>query len=131
MRSTNLPSGVRPEHQESVERPIVSQGHKNTSTFISRTEEQGTRDAAAYLTVPAAIAFQQEHVGDDVRARCVATSCEACHDPCALLGTEPIAPEEMVLQMASVRLPDGAGETLERTLWEESTASRSRHAHGA
>jgi isopenicillin-N epimerase len=110
---------VRPEHQERVEGPIVSWGHENASTFISRTEEQGTRDAAAYLTVPAAIAFHEQHMGDDVRARCIAASREARRDLCALFGTEPIAPEEMVLQMASVRLPDGTGEVLERTLWEE------------
>lgn len=110
---------VRPEYQERVEGPIVSWGHENDSTFISRTQEQGTRDAAAYLTVPDAIAFQQEHVGDDVRAHCIATCREARRALCTLLDTEPIAPEEMVLQMASVRLPDGAGEVLERTLWEE------------
>jgi isopenicillin-N epimerase len=110
---------VRPEHQERVEGPIVSWGHANASTFISRTEEQGTRDAAAYLTVPAAIAFQQEYASEAVRARCVEACREARRELCAVLGSEPIAPEEMVLQMASVRLPDGAGETLERTLFEE------------
>lgn len=110
---------VRPEYQERVEGPIVSWGHAEQSTFASRTQEQGTRDAAAYLTVPDAIAFQQEHAWDDVRARCVEASHEARRDLCELLGTEPIAPEEMVLQMASVRLPDGAGKALERTLWEE------------
>ncbi len=110
---------VRPEHQERVEGPIVSWGHQEPATFISRTQQQGTRDAAAYLTVPTAIAFQQEHAWDDVRARCVALCREARRDLCAVLGTEPIAPEEMVLQMASVRLPDGVGEALERILWDE------------
>ena len=93
---------VRPEWQERVDGPIVSWGYEEPATFISRTERQGTRDAAAYLSVPAAIAFQREH---DVRDRCVALTREARRDLCALLGTEPIAPEEMVLQMASVRLP--------------------------
>jgi isopenicillin-N epimerase len=110
---------VRPEHQQRVGGPIVSWGHENVSTFISRTEEQGTRDAAAYLTVPAAIAFQQEHAPEEVRASCLESCREARRELCALLGSEPIAPEEMVLQMASVRLPDGTGETLERTLFEE------------
>ena len=110
---------VRPEHQERVEGPIVSWGHQEPTTFISRTQQQGTRDAAAYLTVPSAIAFQQEHAWDDVRARCVESCREARSDLCAMFDTEPIAPEDMVLQMASVRVPDGVGEALERILWDE------------
>jgi isopenicillin-N epimerase len=110
---------VRPEHQAHVDGAIIGWGHREPSTFISRTQEQGTRDAAAYLTVPAAIAFQEEHAWHEVRARCVQSCREARRDLCAVLGTEPIAPEEMVLQMASVSVPDGVGEALERMLWEE------------
>lgn len=110
---------MRREHQERVQGPIVSWGYEEPPTFLSRTQEQGTRDSAAYLTVPDAIAYQQEHAWEDVRARCTEVCREARRDLCELLGTEPIAPEEMVLQMASVRLPDGVGEALERTLWEE------------
>jgi isopenicillin-N epimerase len=110
---------VRPEHQAHVDGAIVGWGHRKPSTFISRTQDQGTRDAAAYLTVPAAIAFQEEHAWHEVRARCVQSCREARRDLCAVLGTEPIAPEEMVLQMASVSVPDGVGEALERMLWEE------------
>ena len=93
---------VRPEWQERVDGAITSWGYEEPATFISRTERQGTRDSSAYLTVPAAIAFVREH---DVRKRCVALAREARRDLCELLGTEPIAPESMVLQMASVRLP--------------------------
>ncbi|HEX7582030.1 MAG TPA: aminotransferase class V-fold PLP-dependent enzyme, partial [Gaiellaceae bacterium] len=110
---------VRPERQARVEGPIVSWGHAEPTTFVTRTQEQGTRDAAAYLTVPAAIAFQQERAWEEVRARCVELCRQARRDLCAVLDTEPIAPDEMVLQMASVRLPDGVGEALGRTLWEE------------
>lgn len=93
---------VRPEWQDRVDGVITSWGYEEPATFISRTEQQGTRDSSAYLTVPAAIEFLRAH---DDRARCVALCREARRDLCALLGTEPIAPEEMVLQMASVRLP--------------------------
>ena len=111
---------VRPEHQGRIDGAIVSWGHRAPSTFISRTEEQGTRDDSAYLTVPAAIAFQAENDWDSVRARCVQLCREARRDLCAVLRTEPIAPEEMVLQMASVRIPDDVdGTELLRVLWEE------------
>jgi isopenicillin-N epimerase len=94
---------VRPEWQERVDGPITSWGYEEPATFLSRTEQQGSRDSSAYLTVPAAIEFVREH---DVRERCVALAREARRDLCGLLGTEPIAPESMVLQMASVRLPE-------------------------
>ena len=111
---------VRPEHQERVDGPIVSWGHREPATFMSRTQEQGTRDDSAYLAVPAAIAFQKEHDWDSVRARCVELCRQARREIGAVLGTEPIAPEEMVLQMASMRIPEDVdGEALVRILWEE------------
>jgi isopenicillin-N epimerase len=93
---------VRPEWQDQVDGVITSWGYEEPATFISRTERQGTRDSSAYLTVQAAIEFFREH---DDRARCVALAREARRELCEVLGTDPIAPEEMVLQMASVRLP--------------------------
>jgi len=106
---------VRPELQERVDGTITSWGYEEPATFISRTERQGTRDSSAYLTVPAAIAFAREH---DERERCVALAREARRDLCELLGTEPIAPESMVLQMASVRLPESDTD-LNRRLFDE------------
>jgi isopenicillin-N epimerase len=93
---------VRPEWQERVGGAIVSWGYEEPATFLSRTEKQGTRDSAAYLSVPAAIAFQREH---DERERCAALAREARRELCALFGTDPIAPEPMVRQMVTVRLP--------------------------
>lgn len=106
---------VRPEWQERVGGAIVSWGYEEPATFLTRTERQGTGDPAAYLAVPDAIAFTRAH---DDRARCIALAREARRDLCALLGTEPIAPEEMVLQMASVRLPK-PDHTLSQRLWDE------------
>jgi selenocysteine lyase/cysteine desulfurase len=55
-----------------------------------------------------------------VRARCVELCRQARREIGAVLGTEPIAPEEMVLQMASMRIPEDVdGEALVRILWEE------------
>ena len=102
---------VRPEWQDRVDGVITSWGYEEPASFISRTERQGTRDSAAYLSVPAAIEFFRAH---DDRQRCVALAREARRDLCALLRTNPIAPEEMVLQMASVRLPAADPELSER-----------------
>lgn len=106
---------VRPEWQERTHAPVVSWGYEEPATFISRTQRQGTRDPAAYLAVPAAIEFFREH---DSRERCVELAREARRDLCDLLGTEPLAPEEQILQMASVRLPH-ADPTLSGRLFEE------------
>jgi isopenicillin-N epimerase len=106
---------VREEWQERVDGAIVSWGYEDDGgTFLSRTELQGTRDPAAYLSVPAAIDFVRTHDDGD---RCVALAREARRELCALLETEPIAPEEMVLRMAAFRVP-GARD-VHRTLWED------------
>jgi isopenicillin-N epimerase len=96
---------VRPEHQERVDAAIVSWGYEEGTTFSERIERQGTRDPAAWLSVPDAIRFQAERDWDDIRDRCRRLGREACRDLCELLGTDPLAPDEMVAQMASVRLP--------------------------
>jgi isopenicillin-N epimerase len=106
---------VAPEWQERVDGTIFSWGYFEPATFVTRTEKQGTRDSAAYLAVPDAIAFVREH---DLRERCVELARTARRELHALLGTEPIATEEQILQMASVQLPH-ADETLSRRLFED------------
>ena len=102
---------ARPEWQERTQGPIVSWGYDEPATFISRTEWQGTRDPAAYLAVPDAIRFVREH---DERERCVALAREARRDICELVGSEPLAPEDRILQMASVQLPHADPKLSER-----------------
>jgi isopenicillin-N epimerase len=96
---------VRPEHQERVDAAIVSWGYAPGRNFQERIEMQGTRDPAAWLTVPEAIAYQAERDWEAVRERCRVLTREARTALCDLLGTERLAPEEMLGQMASVRLP--------------------------
>ena len=66
---------------------------------------QGTRNPAAWLAVPDAIRYQAERDWNAIRARCRALTREARAELCDLLGTEPLAPAEMLGQMASVRVP--------------------------
>ena len=105
---------VRPEHQERVEGAVVSWGYRPGGTFVERIERQGTRDPAAWLAVPDAIRFQAERDWDGVRERCRRVALDARRELCDLLGTEPLAPEAMVVQLATVRLPHPAGDLAER-----------------
>jgi isopenicillin-N epimerase len=106
---------VREEWQERVEGAIVSWGAFEPSTFHSRTLWQGTRDPAAYLAVPDAIAFFREH---DDRGRCVALARETRARLCDLLGSEPLSGDERIRQLASVRLPE-ADDTLSQRLFAD------------
>jgi isopenicillin-N epimerase len=105
---------VRPEHQDRVDGAIVSWGYVDGATFSERIERQGTRDPSAWLTVPAAIRFQTERDWDEVRDRSRRLAREARRELCNALGTEPLAPDTMVAQMAAVRLPHPAGDLSER-----------------
>ena len=96
---------VRPERQDRVDGAIVSWGYAEGRTFSQRLELQGTRDPAAWLTVPDAIQFQAERDWDRVRDRCHDLTCQARRELCDLMGTEPLAPNQMLAQMAAVRLP--------------------------
>jgi isopenicillin-N epimerase len=97
----------------------VSWGYDGDAPFPSRVEMQGTDDPAAYLAVPDAIDYQAERGWDEIRARCCALARETRDELCSLLGTEPIAPPEMLLQMASVALPPCDGDELQRRLFDE------------
>ena len=96
---------VRPEHQDRVDAAIVSWGYAEGNAFSQRIEKQGTRDPAAWLAVPDAISFQAERDWNTVRDRCRRLALDARRELCELLDTGPLAPESMVAQLATVRLP--------------------------
>jgi isopenicillin-N epimerase len=105
---------VRPELHDRVDAAIVSWGYREGTSFSERLEKQGTRDPAAWLAVPDAIRFQADRDWDTVRDRSHLLACEARQELCDLLGTELLAPDSMVAQMAAVRLPRPAPELSER-----------------
>jgi isopenicillin-N epimerase len=105
---------AQPEHQERVDAAIVSWGYTGGRTFSERIEMQGTRDPAGWLAVPDAIRFQAERDWDSVTERCRRLTREARVELCELLGTEPIAPDAMLAQMATARLPRSAPGLSER-----------------
>jgi isopenicillin-N epimerase len=89
--------------------------------FVEESEWQGTRDIAAYLSVPAAIQFQAENDWPRVRAECHELLREARRRIGDLTGLPPICPDspKWYTQMAAFPLPpcDAAG--LQRRLYDE------------
>lgn len=65
---------ARPQAQALLEPLVVSWGWQSetpgASPFIDQHEWIGTRDIAAFLSVPAAIQFQKEHAWEDVSESC-------------------------------------------------------------
>jgi isopenicillin-N epimerase len=74
--------------------------------FIDSLEMQGTRDPAAFLTVPAAIDFARAHDWDSVRARARDLVDRTEQRVAALTGIAPFAsPAFRAPQMAAMPLP--------------------------
>lgn len=122
---------VRPEHQPFVEAMVISWGwvegsehYRPERSFVSRNQWQGTRDLAAFLSVPAAIDFQNDHDWPSVRATCHALAVEAQERISALTGLPPIiAPsdeaESWFAQMVAVPLPPVDKRPFQRRLYDD------------
>ncbi len=87
---------ARPEMQYLLKPLVVSWGYESEtpsgSTFIDHNEWWGTRDVAAFLTVPMAIQFQQEHDWVKVRSACHQLVVDTWQRINALTGLTPLHP---------------------------------------
>jgi isopenicillin-N epimerase len=109
---------ARPEHHLMMQPSIISWGWSNEASFVSRIQAQGTRDLAAFLSVPAAIEFQAEHDWDAVRRDCHALAVGLVERMTALTGLPPIAPENWFNQMVALPLPPHDTDDLKRRLYD-------------
>ena len=102
---------ARREMQHLLEPLVVSWGWGNeehqVSRFIDEHQRQGTRDIAAFLAVPTAIQFMQEHDWSTVRRECHELVRYVRRELTAMTGLSPITPDEETWysQMASLPLP--------------------------
>lgn len=111
---------ARPFHAQMVP-PVVSWGWVDETSFVSKMQYQGTRDLAAYLSVPAAIDFQAEHAWPSIRERCRMLASEARARVSALTGLTPIQPDssDWFAQMVTLPLPACDTDALKRRLYDE------------
>ncbi|HEY8601527.1 MAG TPA: aminotransferase class V-fold PLP-dependent enzyme [Thermomicrobiales bacterium] len=116
---------ARPDRQSLLDPLIISWGWEaerpGASRFLDHYEWAGTDDPAAYLSVPAAIAFQRDHDWSRVRAACHILVGEARDRLGALTGLPQLAPDsaEWWGQMASIPLPGDDVQRIKETLWDD------------
>jgi isopenicillin-N epimerase len=114
---------ARREIQERLKPLVVSWGWEaekpSGSTFIDHHEWQGTRDLAAYLSVPAAIDFQRRHDWPAVQAASHELAVGSRRRLNLMLDQAPICGDEAFQQMFTVQLPEVDPERLQRRLFLE------------
>jgi len=116
---------ARPELQQLIEPLVVSWGWRprdpGASVFVDEIERQGTHDPAAYLSVPAAIAYQRERDWVQVRQECHELA-RLARDGCAeLTGVRPLLADDprWFAQMAVLPLPACDTEALKLRLYDD------------
>lgn len=107
---------ARPEMQARLVPPVISHGWTEAgeepgpfggSAFLDQFQFQGTRDPAAWLSVPAAIRFRAEHDWTKVAQRCRALSREIAAELVGMTGLSALAgPEFLAPQMIAMAIPD-------------------------
>lgn len=85
----------------------ASLGPFGHSAFQDAFQFQGTRDPAAFLAVPAALAFRHAHRWDEVASRCRDLAQATAARVAALTGLAPLAdPRFCAPQMIAMPVPD-------------------------
>ena len=92
--------------QDKLEPLVVSWGWESDipshSKFLDYHQYQGTNDVSAYLSVPSAIEFLNEHKWNEVRDYCHKKIIETRERLLDTSGTEPICADQDLGQMTSV-----------------------------
>lgn len=89
------------------------------SRFINVFQWQGTRDMAAFFTVPEAIQFQADHDWDSVRQRSVKTVRAIRDEVTAMTGLPKICPDDWLGQMATILFPSGDVAAFKESLYHD------------
>lgn len=109
---------VKRGHHRLIEPLVISWGWPERESFVRQNQWQGTRELAAFLSVPAAIEFQEQHNWNAVRAACHDLVRSAQERIARLAGVQQVSPStpEWFAQMVTLLLPPCDVEQIERTL---------------
>ncbi len=115
---------VKKAFQAMLDPLVVSWGYGNPSFAHSQFQDyhqgQGTRDFSAFLTVPKAIQFMEEHQWPEIAKICRALVQKNVDRFCALLGTKPTSPvgDDFLVQMAGIPIGTTEPEKLKQHLFD-------------
>lgn len=127
---------VRSAHQAGIAPPVVSWGcvadamdaegidtraldaFTGRDRLARRLQWQGTRDIAAFLAVPAAIDFQQQHDWPAAQRRCHALACATRARVARHNGLPAAAPDEAFAQMVVIPVATDDPAALQRWLFD-------------
>jgi isopenicillin-N epimerase len=119
---------AQPERQKLLEPLVVSWGWGENSPiesdtkFLRELEWWGTKDPAAYLSVPAAIQFQEDHNWVTIRDQCFKLLRDLIQEIEKLTGMPSIYgdEEQSFIQLAAAELPEAClPEKLQSWLYQE------------
>lgn len=115
---------VKKVHQHMIDPLVVSWGYNalfpSHSTFLDYHQMNGTRDYSAFLTIPAAIEFMQQHNWPQVADDCRKLVHHNAPVFCELLGSAPLAPvnDDFILQLFSAEIKTTEPEKLHRHFFD-------------
>lgn len=116
---------VRKELQHLIDPLVISWGYNalfpSHSQFLDYHQTNGTRDYSAFLTIPTAIQFMQEHDWVKVAASCRKLVHENAEELCKLLGASPLAPvsDDFIVQLFSAEIKTNEPEKLHEHFFEK------------
>ncbi len=115
---------VKKEYQHLVDPLVVSWGYNalfpSHSRFLDYHQMNGTRDYAAFLTIPAAIQFMETNNWSVVASDCRKLVQANAPAFCELLGASPLAPinDDFILQLFSAEIKTTEPEKLYRHFFD-------------
>jgi len=116
---------LKKELQHLFDPLIVSWGYNaafpSHSTFLDYHQMQGTRDFSAFLTIPDAIEFMQQHNWETVSANCRKLTQDNAPAICNLLNAKQPAPvtDDFIAQLYSTEIKTSEPEKLKSHLYNE------------